>query len=275
MEIPIRFLPTQVIAPETFLIRQLAGEGLGPLAHPLNSMVIRGAEPVIVDTGIALTSAAWMEHAFEIVDPEDVRWIYLSHDDSDHTGSLGALIDRCPQATIVTDWFMIARMAGDIELPLERLRLLNPGESFVAGDRTITAHIPPVFDSPTTRGLHDASTGVYWAADAFASAIPAAVDDVADIDPAVYEESFLYDQRLLSPWQQWLDGDRYRAHLDGLRAMDASVVVGCHGVATHGAQIDRAFELLTQLPDLAPATRVGQMDLEVLLALLGAVPAAA
>ena len=48
MDIPIRFLPTQIIAPETYLIRQLSGEGLGPVAAPMNSLVIRGAEPAMV-----------------------------------------------------------------------------------------------------------------------------------------------------------------------------------------------------------------------------------
>lgn len=32
MDVPIRFLTTQTLAPETFLVRQIAGEGMGPRA---------------------------------------------------------------------------------------------------------------------------------------------------------------------------------------------------------------------------------------------------
>jgi hypothetical protein len=275
MDVPIRFLPTQAIAPETFLVRQLIGEGMGPTAAPLNTMVIRGAEPVIVDTGAAITSQAWMDETFAIVDPADVRWVYLSHDDSDHTGSLFEVLERCPQATLVTNWFSVQRMAADRLLPLHRLRIVNPGESFAAGDRTLTAVVPPVYDSPTTRGLHDDTTGVYWGADAFALLIPRAVDDIRDLEPGFFREGFLHEQRMLSPWVQWLDPVRYRSYLDEFRVLGATVAVGAHGVALHDGQIGSAFELLKELPHLAPAPLVGQSDLDTLLSMLPAPPMAA
>lgn len=270
MDVPIRFLPTQTVAPETFLVRQLIGEGMGPTAAPLNTMVIRGAEPVIVDTGASITSAAWMEETFSIVDPADVRWVFLSHDDSDHTGSLFEVLERCPQATLVTNWFSVQRMAADRLLPLHRLRIVNPGESFVAGDRTLTAVVPPVYDSPTTRGLHDDTTGVYWGADAFALLLPEAVDDVGELDPGFVRDGFLHEQRMLSPWVQWLDPARYRSYVDEFRVLGASVAVGAHGVALHDEQIGAAFELMKELPHLSPAPLLGQSDLDTLLSLLPA-----
>ena len=47
-----RLEPTK-IAPETFLIHDHTGEGQAPVLVPLNTMVIRGSEPVVVDTGVA------------------------------------------------------------------------------------------------------------------------------------------------------------------------------------------------------------------------------
>ena len=54
----------------------------------LNSLVIQGPEPVIVDTGAALLREQWAEQVFGLVEPDAVRWIFLSHDDADHTGNL-------------------------------------------------------------------------------------------------------------------------------------------------------------------------------------------
>ena len=45
-----RITPT-LIAPETYLIHDHAGEGHAPVLVPLNTMVIRSAEPVVIDTG--------------------------------------------------------------------------------------------------------------------------------------------------------------------------------------------------------------------------------
>lgn len=268
MDVPIRFLPTQTIAPDTFLVRQLIGEGMGPVAAPLNTMVIRGAEPVLVDTGASLTSHAWMEETFSIVDPADVRWVFLSHDDTDHTGSLFEVLERCPQATLVTNWFSVQRIAADRLLPLHRLRIANPGESFSAGDRTLTAVVPPVYDSPTTRGLHDDRTGVYWGADAFALLVPGQVDDLGELDAGFVREGFLQEQRMLSPWVQWLDPARYQGYLREFRVLGASVGVGAHGVALRDRQVDMAFELMAELPHLPPASLLAQADLDALLALL-------
>ena len=58
--------PTQV-APETFVIHQIQ-EALGaPLFVYLNSMVIRGKEPVIVDTGTPANRKQWLEDVFALV----------------------------------------------------------------------------------------------------------------------------------------------------------------------------------------------------------------
>jgi flavorubredoxin len=274
MDVPARFLPTQTIAPETFLIRQVLGEGMGPVVAPINTMVIRGAEPVVVDTGLAITRDGWLEHLFEVVDPADVRWVYLSHDDNDHIGGLFQVLDLCPDATVVTNMFSVLRVSGDRLLPFDRLRFVNPGESFDAGDRQLTAVVPPTFDSPTTRGLYDPTTGVYWAADSFAIESSQAVDRVSDIPATEFREQFLQTQRMVSPWHNLLDPAKYAAHLGAVRDLRPEVAVGCHGPAFRGAEIDSAFHLFEELPHLPPATLVSQTELELLLAMLAGAPAA-
>lgn len=99
MDVPVRFLDTERVAPDTHVVRQVASEGMGPVVHHVNSAVITGAEPVVVDCGPAATRSEWLERTFQIVDPADVRWVLLSHDDPDHTGNLAPVLDLCPQAT--------------------------------------------------------------------------------------------------------------------------------------------------------------------------------
>ena len=105
--VTIRFCETERVSPDTHIIRQLGGEGINPVAIYVNSMVITGAEPIIVDCGPAITRQGWLDHAFSIVEPADVRWIYLSHDDVDHTGNLPQVLEACPNSTRVTNWFSV------------------------------------------------------------------------------------------------------------------------------------------------------------------------
>ena len=104
MELSITFPDPLRIAEGTYLIRPLAQPPGAPVAIHVNSMVIQGAEPVIVDTCAALVRAQWAEQVFSLVEPEDVRWIFLSHDDTDHTGNLEMTMAMCPNATLVTSW---------------------------------------------------------------------------------------------------------------------------------------------------------------------------
>ena len=90
-----RFEPTQ-IAPETFVIHDHHGEGQAPVSVALNTMVIRAAEPVVVDTGMAENREQYLADVFSLVEPEDIRWVFISHDDVDHTGNVNALMERRP-----------------------------------------------------------------------------------------------------------------------------------------------------------------------------------
>ena len=147
----------------------------------MNSAVILGAEPVIVDTGTKLNRDRWTESVWSLVEPEDVRWIFLSHDDHDHVGNLVETLDRCVNATLVTTWFSLERLSGDMRLPLERCRWINDGERWDAGDRELVAMRPPVWDSPTTRGLFDTRSRFYWAVDGFSSMLPGHTTDVSRV----------------------------------------------------------------------------------------------
>ena len=132
------FLPTtpEPIAADTWLIPTLAADPAGGYlgAH---SAVIRGEEPVVLDTSVLFGRDRWLQNVFSIVEPEDVRWIFLSHDDHDHLGNLDVLLDLCPNATLLANYAMTGRLFGDVELPLERMRWINVGESIDIGDREL------------------------------------------------------------------------------------------------------------------------------------------
>lgn len=252
------------ITEDTWIIPELFTAGPGLI--PVNSMVIAGAEPTIVDTGGTRNRQRWLEQVFSIVDPADVRWVFLSHDDHDHVGNLLRVLDACPQATLVTNWFSIERLRTEFDLPLERCRWVNDGESFDAGDRTFLAVLPPVFDSPSTRGLFDSRTGVYWAADCFASLMTHPVTDAADLDRGFWTEMFLQVHSWYTPWHPLLDAARFDAHVDKTANLGASVIATAHGPAVHGPMVKEAMELIRRLPHIDFRPLPGQADLEGILA---------
>ena len=256
----------QRIADDTFVVRQLEGEGTAPVAVYINSLVILGEQPTIVDTGAPNNREQWLADVFSLVEPDDVRWIFLSHDDVDHYGNLGAALDACPNATFVTNWFIGERMGCAFEAPLARMRWIEHGQSFDAGDRSFVAHRPPAFDSPTTRGLLDTRTGVYWAADAFAAPVTHAVDDVADIEPGFWSAVLPSATRSMTPWIDLVDERKWVAAVDATERLGIETIAACHSPVIHGPQVATAFDLLRQAPTALPMPLPGQADLDAIIA---------
>jgi flavorubredoxin len=264
---PTIHVPPTRIAPDTWLIHSVQ-EALGqPLFVYLNSMVILGAEPTIVDTGTMANRRQWLEDVFSLVDPADVRWIFLSHDDIDHTGNLDETLSACPNATLVCNWAMVERHTNAFEFPIDRCRWVMDGEALDIGDRTLAALRPPVYDSPTTRGLFDPTTGVYWAVDTFATPLPDPKMAIADLDDDFWDFGLmLFALGAVSPWLSIVDEAKYARYVDRVQSLDITTIACCHSPVIEGPFIERAFARIRQLPSLDPPPLPDQSVLDQIVA---------
>jgi flavorubredoxin len=242
------------VAPDTFVIRALT-PSVGGTWTNLNAMVIRAAEPVIVDTGMVTSRAIWFEDVFSLVRPDAVRWIYITHCDNDHAGNLVEALERCPNARLVISRGESYRTSACFGIPFERMLVTEDGQAFAAGDRTLRVLRPPVYDSPYTRGLFDHATGVYYASDAFCAPMPEQPVDWAEEmpDPFWAEGMARFHYSTLCPWVGLVDRDRYRAQVDKLAALDPTAIVSAHSPPIGKAGVPRALTLLAGLPEAAPA----------------------
>jgi len=243
------------VAPDTFLIRA-AQFSLGrDLSTSHNSLVIRAAEPVVVDTGMVTNRVEFFDDLFSLVDPDDVRWIFMTHDDDDHAGNLSEALDRCRNATVVISWAASARMRASFGIPPQRIHTVDDGETLDVGDRVLRAVRPPVYDSAYTRGVLDPTTRVLHAADAFCAPMPAEpVDHVDQIPADLWERGFpMFHHFSLCPWVAMVDEAKYRAEVVKLAGLGAEVVVGAHTPVISGSAMARAYELLAALPATTPA----------------------
>jgi flavorubredoxin len=239
------------VAPDTFVIRALT-PSVGGTWTALHSMVIRGAEPVLVDMGMVTDRATWFEDVFSLVAPDEIRWIFVTHLDADHSGNLVEALARCPNACAVTSRGESFRVTASLGISAERLRIVD--EAFDVGDRTLRAVRPPVYDSPYTRGLFDPVTGVYYASDAFCAPMPEGpVDWVDEIPAALWAEGMAQFHHVsLCPWVALVDRALYRREVGRLAALGIGTIVGAHTPPLRGASVRRAFDELAKLPENAP-----------------------
>ena len=264
-----RLEPTR-IAPETFVIHNQEGEGVAPAILPVNSLLIRGKEPVVVDTGFAHVSDEYFTDLFSLVEPEDIRWVFISHDDVDHTGNVNALMEAAPNATLVIDWFMQERMGASLEVPASRWRWVQDGDTIDVGDRCLHVVRPPVYDSGTTRGLFDPKTRVYWGSDSFASPMVVPARRIEELDLAPWDEGIHTFAQYISPWLALVDDARFQRTVDRIEALAPQVLAGCHTPAISGRFVDRAIAATRQAPTATVAPQPDQSVLDAIHAALAA-----
>jgi hypothetical protein len=270
---PTIYVPPTLVAKDTYVIHQVQQTIGDPLFVYLNSMVIRGKEPVIVDTGTPSNRTQWLEDVFSIVEPEDVRWIYLSHDDVDHSGNLDQAMEACPNAKLVCNWAMVERHSNCFNFPLERCRWIMHEQSFDVGDRTLHAIRPPVYDSPTTRGLYDPTTKLYWAVDTFATPLPEPKLGIADLDPEFWTFGLtLFALGAVSPWLSLADPVKYGRYVDLTQNLDITTIAACHSPVLEGRFIEQGFATVRTFPTVDPPPMPDQSVLDEIVA-ASAVPA--
>ena len=107
-----------------------------------------------------------------MIDPADVRWIWLTHPDRDHTGGILALLEAAPQARLVTTFAGFGIFGCQYAVPMDRVYLLNPGQDLDVGDRMLSCFRPALFDSPVTTGFLDRKTGALFSSDCFGAPLP-------------------------------------------------------------------------------------------------------
>ena len=255
------------IADSTWVIPELFPAAPGTMIS-MSSAVIQGKEPVVIDTGTEGNRERWFKALGAIVDPKDVRWIFVSHDDADHVGNLLPLLEAAPKPTVVTTWFTGERLKGTLAIPLDRQRWVNDGESFEVDGRKLVAVRPPLFESPTTRGLFDPKTGFYWAADAFSSCVQAEVENADDVPAPLWEESFSATCRMAAPWLSMVDPQKFSQQVAKLEALGVKSIASEHGPSITGARVAKVMQLTRSLAGMPEAHLMGQADLEHILQMI-------
>ncbi len=241
--------------------------GLGVL--PVNAFLLRAEQPVLVDTNMPPSRQAMVDAVSSLIDPADLRWIWLTHPDRDHTGALADLLEAAPSARLVSTFLGMGILSLELEVPPERVYLLNPGQSLDVGDRKLKAFRPPVYDSPATTGFLDESTGALFSSDCFGAPVTSAELAASSDVAAIAEDDLIAGQRLWatvdSPWLHNVDRRRFALSMEPLRQLSPSMVLSTH-LPPSTRDINEFLDRLEAVPDAEPFVGPDQAVIEAMFA---------
>jgi glyoxylase-like metal-dependent hydrolase (beta-lactamase superfamily II) len=254
MERPYQPLEDIAVLPTHFPI-----PGAGYLA--VNAFVIKAKEPVLVDTGLGIDGEAFIRALKSVIDPKELKWIWITHDDADHTGNLQRVLEEAPNAKLVAYSLAVLRMSTIRPMPMERIHWLNPGDTITAGDRKLTAVRPPVFDNPTTIGLYDDRSEALFSADCFGAIISTPAIDADAFESEELCKSMAAWASLDNPWIHMVKPSGFNLALNSIRRISPKVIFSAHLPVARG-KTEGFLDMLAKVPIAPPSMAPNQMALE-------------
>lgn len=232
---------------------------------PINAFVLRGTEPVLVDTGAGVEADEFMRALRTVIDPGELRWIWLTHPDADHIGSLHTLLAENPGIRVITTFLGVGIMSLSAPLPMDRVHLVNPGQQITVGDRTLTAVKPPAFDNPATTGFQDETSGILFTSDCFGALLAEVPRDAAELSDDELRQGQVFWATVDAPWLHKVDAGAFGRELDGVRDRKPTMVLSSHLPPADGGLTDRLLASLAAVPAAPPFVGPDQAALEQML----------
>ena len=257
MEKAYQVMPDIEVLPSHFPV-----PGAGFLS--VNAFVLKAKEPVLIDTGMGIDSEEFMKVLESVIDPRDLKWVWITHDDADHIGSLQKILEAAPNARLAANSLGVLRMSTAWPVPMDRVFWLNPGDSINVGDRKLTAVRPPLFDNPTTIAVIDDKSEALFSADCFGAIIssPAqSIDEVAETD---LTQGMVGWASLDSPWVHLVKPNEFNPGLDRIRRIAPKAILSAHLPPAIG-KTEQFLKWLATVPPSSPAIAPDQTALEQIL----------
>jgi hypothetical protein len=233
----------------TVLPSRIEAPGVGIL--PVNSFVIHARQPVLVDSGMGVDRDAFLDALRAVIDPVALRWIWLTHDDSDHAANVEAVMEIAPDAKLATHAFSALRMATLWPVPLTRVHALAPGDRLDLGDRSLIALRPPTFDNPMTTAAFDDRSRTLFSVDAFGALLPDVPETADDLAAADLSTGMTTWTTFDSPWTHISDRDAFGETLDQVARLDPARILSSHLPPAVG-RVGEFLKLVAAVPDAEP-----------------------
>jgi flavorubredoxin len=236
--------------------------GLGNI--PVNAFVLKAAQPVLVDTGLVPLSNEFMENLSSVIDPGDLRWLWLTHTDQDHIGSLWRVLEAAPKLRIITTYLGVGKMSLFAPLPMDRVYLLNPDQSISVGDRILTAIKPPSYDALETTGFYDPKAETFFSADCFGALMSEPVENAAEMRAEKLRESMVLWATVDAPWLHLTDRTLFAKNINRIRELSPKLVLSAH-LPMARDMTDTLLENLAAVPEAEPFVGPDQQAFEAML----------
>jgi len=185
-----------------------------------NTYLIKGSEKtVLVDTA---DERRKREFCLALEEIPKVDYVVSHHVEQDHSGLLGLVLERYPQARVLCSDKAKPMLIDHLHLQPERIQPVADGKKLSLGDMTLQFIYTPWVHWPETMCTYLAERKVLFSCDFFGSHL--ATSDLFATGPRVYEAAKRYFAEIMMPFRAAIE-----KNLEKLKPYPISTIAPSHG----------------------------------------------
>ena len=204
---------------------RLIFDELIPLDHgtSYNSYIIIGSEKTaVIDTMYPKFTQEYLK-SFDENEITTVDYIIANHGEQDHSGSLPAMLEKFPNAIVVTNAVCANNLKEMLLIPEEKIKIIKHDEELSLGDKTLQFKIAPGVHWPDTMFTYIKEDNVLCTCD-FLGAHYIFEDVFAVESPDLERSAKKYYAEIMMPFSIVC-----RKYIEQIKAMNVDMIMPSHG----------------------------------------------
>jgi flavorubredoxin len=188
-----------------------------------NAYIVKGKDKVaLIDTADPAMQSALFENLNDLR-LDRIDYLIANHAEQDHSGSIPKVLQKFPDAKVVTNPKCKGMLMDLLLLPDETFITVNDGETLSLGDRTLEFIIAPWVHWPETMLTYLREEKVLFPCDLFGAHL-ATSDLYANDKAKVYESAKRYYAEIMMPFRNII-----QKHLKRLDEYTIDIIAPSHG----------------------------------------------
>ena len=165
-----------------------------PRGVSYNSYVLTDEKTVLLDTVDRSVSGLFFENLEHVLNGKPLDYAVVNHMEPDHAATLGELIARHPETTVVCGAKALAMIKQFFTFDIDsRVKIVKEGDVLETGRHSLTFLMAPMVHWPEVMVTYDAATKTLFSADAFGTF--GAIDGNLFADEVDFKGEWLDDAR--------------------------------------------------------------------------------
>jgi flavorubredoxin len=193
-----------------------------PEGTSYNSYLVVGSEATVLFETVDPTKTDLLLDSLRNV--ERIDYVVLQHAEQDHTGSVGAVLERFPEARLLCSPKAVELLAAHLHIPAESFTAVEDGQELSLGGKTLRFFHTPWVHWPETMSTYIVEDKVLLSCDLFGSHL--ATSDLFGLEEEVMPAAKRYFAEIMMPLRAAV-----KKNLDKLTPLDIEVIAPSHGPA--------------------------------------------